>query len=313
MTTATTAGTASAEPATRDVPRRPALARTLLRLHAATLAICAAGAVAATAGLVWMHAIADDARRALSACAEPATGHLPSCLAQEAFTADETYTGGIALVSTALAWLCFPVAAWAGGALIGRELESGTARLAWTQSTTPVRWLAVQLAVPAGLLTSGTGGLVLLHLLARGDGDPNLVGDWYATEGFVSSGPAAVAYALAGIALGALAGLVLGRALAAAGTALAVTLLLHLVLEACRAYLWPAVTRTEPDTFELPRSAFEVSWDPSAAADGSGAVTATFHPRSHFWPMHLVETGIVLAVAALATTTAFALVRRRTA
>jgi hypothetical protein len=36
------------------------------------------------------------------------------------------------------------------------------------------------------------------------------------------------------------------------------------------------------------------------------------HPASHFWPLQLVETGIVLAVAALATAAAFALLRRRT-
>ncbi|WP_328781827.1 hypothetical protein OHT68_25010 [Streptomyces canus] len=36
-------------------------------------------------------------------------------------------------------------------------------------------------------------------------------------------------------------------------------------------------------------------------------------PPSHFWPLHLVETGVVLTVTALATTAAFRLLRRRTA
>ncbi|MGX1475723.1 UNVERIFIED_CONTAM: hypothetical protein RKD50_004531 [Streptomyces canus] len=36
-------------------------------------------------------------------------------------------------------------------------------------------------------------------------------------------------------------------------------------------------------------------------------------PPSHCWPLHLVETGIVLTVTALATTAAFWVLRRRTA
>jgi hypothetical protein len=38
-----------------------------------------------------------------------------------------------------------------------------------------------------------------------------------------------------------------------------------------------------------------------------------YHPDSHFWPLHLVETGIVLAVTAAATAAAFRLLHRRTA
>lgn len=40
---------------------------------------------------------------------------------------------------------------------------------------------------------------------------------------------------------------------------------------------------------------------------------STYHPASHFWPLQLMETGIVLAITATATTTAFVLLRRRTA
>ncbi|MFF4271246.1 hypothetical protein [Streptomyces sp. NPDC001536] len=37
-----------------------------------------------------------------------------------------------------------------------------------------------------------------------------------------------------------------------------------------------------------------------------------YHPASHFWPLQLVETGLTLAVAALAVGTAFWLLRRGT-
>ncbi|MEU6015011.1 hypothetical protein ABZ826_13465 [Streptomyces sp. NPDC047515] len=36
-----------------------------------------------------------------------------------------------------------------------------------------------------------------------------------------------------------------------------------------------------------------------------------YHPASHFWPLQLVETGILLALAALAVALAFRVLRRR--
>ncbi|NUS28437.1 MAG: ABC transporter permease, partial [Streptomyces sp.] len=43
------------------------------------------------------------------------------------------------------------------------------------------------------------------------------------------------------------------------------------------------------------------------------AYYAEYHPASHFWPLQLIETGILLAVAAAATIAAFLMLRRRTA
>ncbi|MFF8872753.1 hypothetical protein [Streptomyces massasporeus] len=286
------------------------LLRTIGRTHRAALALSLPALVAAVVALIWLHSLGDEARAGSSACATPPSGGLPSCAAVEAITADETYRDGMSALATALSLLMFPVAAWAGGALIGRELENGTAQLAWTQSVSPARWLAVKLAAPAALLTAGTGGLLLLNDWARGDGDPNLVGDWYYPDAFVSTGPVAVAYALAGLALGALAGLVWRRALPATGVALAASLLLHNVLERYRENLWPAVTRTEAGTLELPRSAFQVSWA-DVPRDGVLLTRATFHPESHFWPLQYVETGLLLAVAGIATAAAFLLLARR--
>lgn len=295
--------TATAVSTTR-VPHGPrGLLRTVLRLHRTALILWGLALAAATAVLIWMYSLGDEARRGTSACAIPATDTLPSCAAVDAITADDTYSTFIALITTCLSYVIFPVAAWAGGALIGRELESGTAQLAWTQSVTPVRWLAAKLALPAVLLTVGTGGLLLLNLWARQDDNPNLVGDWYQPDVFVGTGPAAVAYPLAGLALGALAGLLWRRALSAAGVGFAATLVLYNVLERYREDFWPTVTRVEEGAFELPRSAWQMDWD--------GPTRATFHPGSHFWPLQYVETGILLAVAAAATLTAFVVLRRR--
>jgi len=180
------------------------------------------------------------------------------------------------------------VAAFSGGALIGRELESGTARPAWTQGVTPARRPA-----------------------RRGwSAHRDLMGDhWAFADVFVARGPATVAYGLCALAVGALTALLLRRALPALAVSVAAMWLLNLVLERCRASLWPPVTRTSGTRFELPESAWQLEWGRTA----SGGHRATYHPPSHFWPLHLVETGIVLAVTALATAAAFALLNRRTA
>jgi hypothetical protein len=115
-----------------------------------------------------------------------------------------------------------------------------------------------------------------------------------------------VAYALCALAVGTLAALLLRRTLPALGTAFAAMWLLNLLLELHREDLWPTVTRTSPKRFELPKDVWQVNQGRNA--DGYFAV---YHPQSHYWPLHLAETGIVLALAALATTAAYAVLRRR--
>ncbi|WDF39320.1 ABC transporter permease [Streptomyces sp. T12] len=243
------------------------------------------------------------------------------------------YDAAIALGSGVLALAPFLTAAWAGAALIGRELESGTAQLAWTQSVSPARWLAAKLAVPATLLVSGTLLLTLLHrMVFSADGALRLAGGsraWYQGATFEANGTLATAYALLGLAVGVLAGLLQRRALAALGTAVVGLAILAAALGALRPYLWPVETLTDKN--EYPEYIGMVV--------GEGALTSTgarvpdpicvdnakclaehdivgfyrdYHPASHFWPLQLVETGIVLAVAALAVLLAFRLLNRRT-
>lgn len=302
---------------------------TVLRVHRAALLAWGAFVAAVTGLLVWAVEVKAPAARA----------ELAYCAHHSVCSIDATLDYGDALRWSAI-FLCysfFAVAAWAGAALVARELETGTAQLAWTQSVTPVRWLAAKLALPALLITAGGAVLVPVYRHAWSI-DPDRMGDsWSAVSVFVARGPAMAAYGLCALAVGALAGLVLRRALPALGVSFAVLLVLNQLLQHFRADLWPSVTRTGTARFSPPDSSWQlangvlvhgrrVANPEYGRCGGLGAEAkrclaehgitgwySVYHPASHYWPLHLVETGIVLAVTAVATATAFRLLRHRTA
>jgi hypothetical protein len=123
--------------------------------------------------------------------------------------------------------------------------------------------------------------------------------DWTFNDVFADRGPALVAWSLCALAIGALTALLLRRTLPALGISVAVMIVLNRYLESHRHQLWPAATRTSAAGSEASNGAWPTD-------------TGTYHPASHFWPMNLVETGILLTITALATTAAFAVLRRRT-
>ncbi|MER6752252.1 hypothetical protein ACG2OD_20380 [Streptomyces sp. PDY-4] len=282
---------------------RARLSRTVLRVHRTALTAWGALVAGLVVWLVWLNEVTVDAVRAVEAECSRGPGICVDLIEALDYSEPTGYVGFL------ICYSFLAVAAFSGGALIGRELESGTARLAWTQGVTPARWLAAGLAVPAVALVAD--GTVLVLAFRRGwSAHRDLMGDhWAFADVFVARGPATVAYGLCALAVGALIALILRRALPALAVSVAAMWLLNLVLERCRASLWPPVTRTSGTRFELPESAWQLEWGRTA----SGGHRATYHPPSHFWPLHLVETGIVLAVTALATAAAFALLNRRTA
>jgi hypothetical protein len=113
------------------------------------------------------------------------------------------------------------IGAFAGAPVLARELETGTFRYAWTQGVGRTRW-AIAALVPGALgvavIMAAFGVLVTWHnqpLVAAGV-TPRL----HATV-FPVTGIAAAGWALAGFALGVLAGLLWRRVLAALATAFA--------------------------------------------------------------------------------------------
>ncbi|MFK4099978.1 hypothetical protein ACI2L1_07835 [Streptomyces sp. NPDC019531] len=265
------------------------LTRTVLRLHRPALIVWAVFVLGSVGYLVWLTEVTADSVHAAQAACPRNSGSL-CALAQW-----HGYSNAMGWISTFMYYSFWAVAAWSGGALIGRELESGTARLAWTQSVTPTRWLAVKLAVPAVLIVLG-GALFVPAYRWAWSAHRDLMGDnWSFPDVFAVRGPAVVAYGLCALAVGALAGLVIRRSLPALGVAVAAMIVLNRSIERHREDFWPTVGNAKP------------------SADLWQTRGGTYHSPSQFWPMHLVETGIVLAAAALTTTTAFWLLRRRTA
>ena len=119
----------------------------------------------------------------------------------------------IVLVTPALIGLLF------GAPLIARELETGTFRLAWTQSVTRTRWLAVKLGL-VGLAAMAIGGLSTWMVDWWASPLDAVNGNRFGLANFSFHGVAPIGYAAFAFALGATAGVLFRRTV----PAMAVTL-----------------------------------------------------------------------------------------
>lgn len=316
---------------------RPAgVAWAVLAAHRVALRIWLGFVALAVAGLVVLYVLGEEVNRT-NPCSVGG-GDLPPCAELDAVL--PYYTTWMSIAAAAVAWLPLVVAPFVGGALVGREMESGTASLAWTQAVTPARWLAVRLAVPTALLVTGTSVLTALFHRVWTVGDENVLNEWFWADVFRATGPVTVAYVLLGLAVGVVAGLLARRALPALGIAAAVMLTVHFVADAKRFALWPTALWKGEQAASPPNSAYAVDWgllaergegtdatltriegfcdadsppDMEACLSRHDAVDfyAVVHPASHYWPLQLVETGIVLAAAALLAAVSFRLLRKR--
>jgi ABC-type transport system involved in multi-copper enzyme maturation permease subunit len=111
----------------------------------------------------------------------------------------------VQLLGTALVVVPALLGAFCGAPLVARELEAGTQQLAWTQSVTRTRWLAVRMCLVGLATVAGTEIFALLLSWAARPGDAlnkNLFGmGLFGERGIVPAGYAAFAFAL-GVAAG---------------------------------------------------------------------------------------------------------------
>ena len=231
--------------------------------------------------------------------------------------------------------LFFPGAlgAFVGGPVVAREFEAGTFRFAWTQGAGRGRWTA------AGLAVTGTAVAVMAALFG-------LLLSWWNRplasftgvlhpDLFVQGPPAMAGQALLGFGVGALAGAVLRRTVAAVGTGLAVSITATFVAQALRAHYRTPLVDTLHTVAIGPESRRWVltSWaaDPAGHRISDGAFSGlapkaadmdrllqqgytmhlTYHPESRYWPFQFVELGWMAAVGVAACAAALWWVRRK--
>jgi hypothetical protein len=138
-----------------------------------------------------------------------------------------------------------------GAPLIAREFETGTFRLAWTQTTTRTRWLAAKLALPGLAAVAVTAGLSLMFgwwaapigqaaRLASNGGFPIGMGP-FSPPAFATHGVTPLGYAAFAFTLGVTAGLLLRRAIPAMAVTLGVFAIVQVVMPlGIRPHLFPA-------------------------------------------------------------------------
>jgi hypothetical protein len=256
------------------------------------------------------------------------------------------------IVSIALQAVPALIGAFIGAPVLARELETGTFRYAWTQGIGRLRWTLGKLVVLAVAVTAAAGAFTVLFA-------------WYnqpwAAAGYVTPfsarvfdllGVAFAAWTLTAFAIGALAGMLIRRAVPAiaatlaayAGLAFATGLWLR------QHYLTPLVTHGT----NLPGSAWIIShWYTGRNGNPLSQATVTrilqgYHPHAHtkqvgpnrfetitnpvgyltqrgytnwtsyqpggrFWPFQWIEGGWLLALSVLLIAATVWLVRRRAA
>jgi hypothetical protein len=133
-----------------------------------------------------------------------------------------------------------------GAPLIGRELETGTHQLAWNQTVTRTRWLAVKLTV-VGVAAIATSAILSWLLTWWAGPLDDLNGNRWAAMTFASRDIVPLGYAAFAFALGTTLGLLLRRTLPAMAITLAVFIAVQvLVPTLIRPHLLPSTTATFP-------------------------------------------------------------------
>lgn len=216
-------------------------------------------------------------------------------------------------VDQALSWLPWApllIGLFWGAPVVAREFERGTYQVAWTQSVTRLRWLAVKLGV-LGVLAA-LAGLALGAMLDAWLGvfAGTRFADRFANQTvFGSTGVASAAWWLFAFTLGAASGAMLRRLIPA--MVVTVTVFLVVVLGvigfARDGYAAPVRVAAE----EVPADAMVVRhvWVSAGAEPPERMVD--LHPPNRYWRFQWTEAGLLAAgTALLAAGAGYHLVRR---
>jgi hypothetical protein len=218
----------------------------------AVVAAAMVGALAITLAVTGPHLAALYASSGLTACHAACSAQASSFIdAVKGTNSELIFYGGVFLLY-AVPGL---IGIFWGAPLLTRELESGTFRLAWNQSVTRSRWLAVKLGL-TGLAAAATAGLVSLMLswwsgplyaaAGKAAGQNSLSISRLGPPLFSATGLAPAGYALFAFALGVTAGVLVRRTVPAMAITLAIFAAVQILMPSLvRQHLIPPVTTTQ--------------------------------------------------------------------
>lgn len=234
--------------------------------------------------------------------------------------------------TTAGLMLAVPVltGVFAGAPILGRELEAGTFRFAWTQGAGRTRPTLARLGLPAVTVTAAAAALSQLfgwfyYPFFAFPSDSS-----FAPQYFELTGIAFAAWALAAFAIGALAGVLIRRVVPAIAASMAVWagLLLVTILYLRPHYEAALTVRGAQGAPEASPWVLSQWW---TAPNGQHITSeqqiielinrprpgytqwTTYQPAARYWHFQFIEAGWLLALSLLLIAGTIWLVRRRTA
>jgi hypothetical protein len=262
----------------------------------------AAGAAALAAFAILLaatgpHLASLYAASGISGCQPASCAHLASNFLQQLYAAGTywvLYLLGVMLILLTPA----VIGLFWGAPLIARELETGTSALAWTQSITRTRWLALKLTVGGLAAMAVTEGLSLMQAwwaapigraVGHGGGGTNLAMGRFSTLVFATHGITPLGYTAFAFTLGVTAGALIRRTVPAMAVTLAIFAAVQIAMPLwIRPNLFPAdrtvIPVTSLDNISLQQGGFngssfnlgalDLPGQPGAWLLSSGAVNA---------------------------------------
>ncbi len=200
--------------------------------------------------------------------------------------------------------------AFVGAPLVAREIESGTARLAWTQGVTRTRWLLVKMGLVFVPLLAGAAAVGILEVVLINVQGPQ-ANRW---AFFDQQAPMTVGSTAFALALAVAAGSVLGRSI----PAMAATLLGFVVTRigiaelARQHYMSPLVfTTSDPGALSAMNGSQTAWWLGQFNFRTNVPQQYLYQPGDRFWTFQTIETTILACLAGLLLAFTVYWVRRR--
>ena len=192
----------------------------------------------------------------------------------------DQYSGPLQLVAFLVMAAPAVVGIFWGAPLIAGELERGTHYMAWNQSVTRRRWLAVKLTALA-LASIVTAGLLSLLMTWWASPLDSIAGDRWATRAFNARDIVPLGYAAFAFVLGVTVGLLARRTLPAMAATLAIFIAVQfMVTVVIRPNLLPATTATV--SINQATMSHAIRFDRSSA--DTGPVTIDLPAPPGAWP-----------------------------